>query len=430
MEISNQACNKSSREPSLIVMLTPDRKIDRRILLEADSLEAGGWRVVIIGMPLDPGNLDTDRRVLRVSGGDASVSVGNFVLLANHWFRRRLPINGRLIRAAKAFAWRCLIDQELFFRRLFSNAVSSFCPAIVVAHDLPMLPIAVSVSLRCGAKLVYDSHELYCEQEFSRRERRRWTEIESKYIGNCDAVITINPSIAGELEKRYGIRDVKVLYNAERAGDPPINRRLFHKVYGLSPETKVVLFQGGLIAGRNLDVLVRAMKSVRNPLVDLVVMGEGNLGSSLKKTADRLGLSGRVHFHPGVPQEDLLAFSACADAGVIPYQPNCLNNYYCTPNKLFEFIAAGVPILASDLPEIRNFLIPNRIGLVGDMSTPDTAACVIDDFFSDPGRLQGWKDQIMQVRQGIYWEDGKIVEIFASLPDSNRQSSSRGTALE
>jgi len=430
MAISNQVCNEQSREPSLIVMLTPDRKIDRRILLEADSLESSGWRVVIIAMPLDPGDKDTDARVVRVAAASPLSSVGNTVLRTNRWLRRRLPTNGRLIRAAKAFAWRYLKDQELFFTELFLKSVSDFCPSIVVAHDLPMLPVAVSINQRCGAKIVYDSHELFVEQEFSSREKKRWAEIEATYIGRCDAVITINPSIAGELEKRYGIRDVKVVYNAERAGIPPENKQVFHKAYGLAPETKVILYQGGLIAGRNLEALVRAMHFVRNPLLHLVIMGEGNCGSSLQKRAENLGLSGRVHFHRGVPQQELIAFSACADAGVIPYKANCLNNYYCTPNKLFEFIAAGVPIIASDLPEIRNLLMTNRIGLVGDMSSPEKAARLLDDFFSEPGRVREWKNQIMQARQRLCWEDKKIVEIFSSLRDSNRSSSCPAAASE
>jgi glycosyltransferase involved in cell wall biosynthesis len=417
MAISNQTLNDHPENSDLIVMLTADSKIDRRILLEADSLEAAGWRVIILAMPLDPGDKVDDPRIVRIDADGFSVSKENAVLLVYRRLRKRLPMNSRFMRAAKAFAWRYLEDQEFFFVKLFSNAISRFSPRIFVAHDLPMLPVAWLASKRCGAKLVYDSHELYCEQELPALERRRWVEIESKYVVDCDAVITVNASIARELERRYRIRDVNVIYNAERCEEEPTKKRIFNRTFGLAHERKIVLFQGGLYAGRNLEVLIRAMRHLRNPLLNLVLMGDGRLRISLENTVKKLRLSDRVHFHPAVPQKDLLAFSACADAGVIPYQPTCLNNYYCTPNKLFEYIAAGVPIIASDLPEIRNIVTTHRIGLVGDLSTPNSAAQLIEEFFSDQKLLEGWREQVMQARQHVCWgrEMEKIARIFSGL---------------
>jgi glycosyltransferase involved in cell wall biosynthesis len=126
--------------------------------------------------------------------------------------------------------------------------------------------------------------------------------------------------------------------------------------FGLPVDKRIVLLQGGLSAGRNLEVLVDAMHYVKDPSVVLVVLGDGLLLRSLQKMAQQEGLAGRVYFHAAVPQNELLELTAAADAGVIPYQATCLNNHYCTPNKLFEFIAAGLPILATDLPEIRRLV--------------------------------------------------------------------------
>ncbi len=395
-------------------MLTMDRKIDRRILLEADSLEENGWQVKIVAMMLDPGDVDSDPRVVRIGGETRIGSRNQFVLDAYRRVRQCMPMNNWLMRSIKSAAWRYAIDQEKFYLQLYSETAAHFSPTVFVAHDLPMLPVASVACKRCGAKLVYDSHELYSEQEFSSREKRRWAEIESKYISSCDAVITINPSIASELEQRYKINNVKIIYNAERVEALPINQHLFHKAFGIDPDQKILLFQGGLSAGRNLEVLVGAMRHVRHPQVDLVILGDGQLQNSIKKKAQRIGLTGRFHLHPAVPQKSLILFSASADIGVIPYQATCLNNHYSTPNKLFEYIAAGLPILANDLPEIRNIIDTHQIGFVGDMSTAEKAALLIDQGFSSAQRLEAWRNQVAQVRQLINWENEsiKLVEIF------------------
>src|SRR5690606_2613093 len=133
---------------------------------------------------------------------------------------------------------------------------------------------------------VYDSHELYSEQEFSGWERARWTEIEAKYIPHCDVVITVNQSIARELGRRYGVSRVRVIANAERVWSAP-PARIFHGLYQLPEEKKVLLLQGGLSAGRNLEVLLEAMRYVRNPDVVLVFLGDGALLEKLKARAAR-----------------------------------------------------------------------------------------------------------------------------------------------
>jgi glycosyltransferase involved in cell wall biosynthesis len=399
-----------------VVMLTPDRQIDRRILLCADSLEAAGWEVTIIAMPLDEQTAD-DRRVVRIGSKTGTLNRENSVLDAYRWVRGHLPMNGRLMRWMKRLAWRYLVDQESFYSKLFYSTASQYAPRVFVANDLPMLPVASQLAQRCGAKLVYDSHELYSEQEFSDREKKRWTEIETKYIGACDVVITVNQSIADELEHRYGLSDVQVIYNAERSRNTPAVSRRFHEAFGLPVDKRIVLLQGGLSAGRNLEVLVDAMRYVKDPSVVLVVLGDGLLLRSLQKMAHQEGLAERVFFHAAVPQNELLALTAAADAGMIPYQATCLNNHYCTPNKLFEFIAAGLPILATDLPEIRRLVEGQQIGLVGDTGSPRKLAALIDDFFSDEQRLAAWKAQVAIVRQVICWEqeDKKLVEIYEAL---------------
>ena len=398
-----------------LVMFTNDAQIDRRILLQADSLQAAGWQVTIVGLP-QPGVRD-DPRVARARDGGPNPMAWERLVLRVYRGLRSVLGAGPLLTWLRSIGWRYFLDQEKFFVRLYAQEVAQYPADVVVAHDLPMLPVAMHAARTHGAKVVYDSHELFAEQEFSTLEKGRWRAMEAKFISRCDLVTTVNPSIARELQARYGLDRVGVIYNAERCGPLPARERRFHTAFGLPPASRVLLFQGGFSVGRQLEHLVAAMASVRTPDVHLVLLGDGQLRQPLQQQLAAAGLLGRVHLHPAVPQSELLAWTAAADAGVIPYQPTCLNNLYCTPNKLFEFIAAGLPILASDLPEIRAIVSGHGIGQLADLSSTDTIARAIDEFFADPARLEAWRGAVMRARKLLNWdvEGAKVVQLYESL---------------
>ena len=388
-----------------ILMLSTDVQIDRRILLQADSLEEDGWNVTILA--IHHGNVASispdDSRVVRLGQDGVSPRKVSVLLSAYRILRRFLPMDGFLMRAARAFGWRFLVVQESFYLNMFLQDGLKNNADVVVSDDLPMLAVGRALADSFDAKLVYDSHELYCEQEISRSQRLRWERVERRYISSCDHVITVNSSIARELEKRYGIAGVAVIHNADRVEPLEVRSRYLHDYFDIPYEHYVLLLQGGFSEGRNLIVLVEGFSLVNTACIHLVFLGDGVLAEELRKRSVG-ALSGRLHIHQSVPQKDLLAITASADAGVIPYLATCLNNYYCTPNKLFEFIAAGLPVLGSDLPEIRRFIKGYSIGEVADFSSEHSIAGAIDDFFSDHLRLMGWKNRLLSVRQEVCWQ--------------------------
>lgn len=401
--------------PRSILMLTADRRIDRRILLEAETLEARGMRVTILAMPHEEEEAEQeDRRVVRVRKEEVGRRRESLVVDLYRWIRQRMAMNGRVMLWLKRIAWRWVVRPEEFYLQLFWRAATRYRPDVVVAHDLPMLPVAVRVAERCGARVVYDSHELYAEQEYTAREKRAWRELEGAYIQRADAVITVNRSIAEELTRRYGLSRVEVILNAERREPQPDKGTWLHERFGLPATRKILLLQGGITAGRNLETLVRAMGHVRNREVVLVLLGEGVLRQRLERIVKRLGLSERVFFGLLPVAAERRALTGSADGGIIPYQAECLNNYYCTPNKLFEYLGAGLPILATDLPELRRFVDGYGIGLIGDTSTPVSMAKMIDEFVGDEKRLAGWREQACATRERVHWEaeERRLVEIF------------------
>lgn len=402
--------------PRQAVMLTTDRRIDRRILLEADALEQAGWAVTVLALDGDPDALD-DPRVQRVVTARQDPAAAN---PTQRWYarmRRWLP-DWQVVAMLKELAWRTVVDRERFFSRLFDGAWRGRKARLVVAHDLPTLPAAVQLARDTGAALVYDSHELWCEQGFSRGERLRWEALERACIGRCQGVVTVNPSIAAELQRRYGLAHVGVVMNAEhplRYEQPP---RLFHACFGLPDPARVLLYQGGLMPGRNLEVLLDAFASMPLPEWHLVMMGDGPRLEALQQRARTGAAAARIHFRPAVAQHELLRYSASATVGLVPYRGDCLNNLYCTPNKLFEFVAAGLPVIASDLPELSRLVRGHGFGTTIPFDDARAAAAALHPLLADEARLQQWREAALEARETLCWrvEGARFVaEVDAAL---------------
>ena len=381
-------------------MVTHDVRIDRRIMLQADALMADGWSVRVVAMPGDPHGGDS-APVTRVpdSAGGAR---GRAILGSYAALRRVLPMNGPAMRWLKAACWGWVEDPETFFLRAFRPVLDGMQADVVVAHDVPMLPVGAWLADRCGAQLVFDSHELWTEKNFPRAWRRAWSRVECRHIQRCDAVITVNQSIARELERRHGISRVHVITNAAPA-PLPLHRSLRERC-SVPPGDRILLYQGSFTSGRHLPQCVEAMHLVRAPGVHLVLLGDGVLRSTLELAAARGPAKGRIHVLPAVPQDELLAWTAGADAGLVPYVADCMNNRLCTPNKLYEFISAGLPILASDLPELRAAIVGNELGMVAELGTPMRIARAIDDFLSDHVRLSRWRASVVARRAEFGWD--------------------------
>lgn len=396
-----------------IVMVTHDVRIDRRILLEAEALMADGWSVRIVAMPSSPDAVDPPH-VVRVPAS-AGGGRGRLVRAVYAACRHALPMNGPAMRWMKAACWAWMADPETFFLRTFRPTLEGMEADVVVAHDVPMLPVGAWLADRCGARLVFDSHELWTEKNFPRAWRDAWARVERRHVGRCDAVITVNASIAGELECRHGIARVHVITNAAPA--PPAQARSLRERCGVPAGSRVLLYQGSFSAGRQLPQCVEAMHMVQTGDVHLVLLGDGVLRTTLRRAAARGAARGRIHVLPAVPQDELLAWTASADAGLVPYVADCMNNRLCTPNKLYEFIAAGLPILASDLPELRAAIVGNGLGMVADLGSPMLIARAIDDFLSDRGRLADWRARVVARRAEFGWEGqaARLVPIFREL---------------
>ena len=297
-----------------------------------------------------------------------------------------------------------LVNRFVEFWRLSPSRIRSLDPDLIVSSDLPGL-VGASIAARAmGRPHLHDCHELYLESTTLKwYERLLLRPVERRYMRRADSVVVVNTTIRDEYKKRYGVDGI-VLRNcaptvAEAVREDPVDVR---GLLGLSAEDHVVLYQGGLMAGRGLDVCVRAVAWFP-PHAHLVFVGEGRVREDLVRLAMDARVMDRVHWLPAVPPSQLPTFTAAASLGLIPYQPVSLNNRYSLPNKVFEYTGAGIPFVASDLPELRRIVTDAACGEIYDPFEPRQLAAAVRTVL-DPARYGLYRENAAAFGRQNTWE--------------------------
>jgi glycosyltransferase involved in cell wall biosynthesis len=241
------------------------------------------------------------------------------------------------------------------------------------------LPVLQQVRGRHGGHAIYDARDVYLRARgyasMPGWQRAILSRIEGRWARRCDAVIQVSEQYAAMMERDLGLRDVAVVRNCPERWDPPVPRpdRLRESL-GIPATTSVVLYQGLLMADRGIEQAMEAILDV--PDATLVLMGFGNQNGSqtdleaYRATAARPPYLGRVMIAPAVPPQELLEWTASADISIMLFQPTSENHDQVTPQKLWESMAAGTPVLASDLPGLRTVVSETGCGRLVDPTDP------------------------------------------------------------
>jgi glycosyltransferase involved in cell wall biosynthesis len=404
---------------------------DARVEREASALAAAGYDVRVVAA-LGAGTPARERRdgfeIERVDSDPAPSRAVRRVLAA----RGRggdigtvaAPLHGGrpgVWAAAERLALRAHLAAELarYVRR--AAAAAGRAPARVwMAHDLDALPAAWLARRRHGGRLLYDSHELFSERiAVSSAARPLWRALERRLAAHADAVITVGEGVAAELARRYRIPPPAVVRNlpaAAPAGDDhgsPLRAAL-----GLPADARIALYLGGLQPGRGLETLVDV--AARLPDGDMVVLmgpGHPDYVANLRERAARAGAAERVVLAPAVPTEDVVRWAAGADLGLALIQNVSLSYYLSLPNKLFEYVAAGLPVVASDFPQLRGVVEGRGLGAVCAPDDPDAIARAIAWTLDDPGRHRRLRAAARAAAAELTWdsESRVLVELVDRL---------------
>lgn len=368
-------------------------------------------RIVVVSVIND---VVTDQRVLKVARTLAKL--GFHVILIG----RRLPHSStpadfpfRLIRFRLPFRKGVLFyftfQIVLFFRLLFIKC------HILHANDLDTLLPNYLVSRIRSKPLVYDTHELFPyvpELQHRPFKRNVWLTLEKILFPRLKYVMTVNDSIARFYEKQYGlplvtvrnVPEIEVIEHRTRAS------------FGLPQDGKMVIMQGsGINIDRGAEELLLSMKYLPEE-VFLVFAGGGDVFEKLMMMTEQEQLQDRVFFFRRMPYETLMSLTSLADCGATLDKPTNLNYLYSLPNKLFDYIRAGIPVIASQVPEVAKIVMEYQIGLVVQHHNPediaDTIQKILYEFSSEY-----WREGITKAADEFTWskESEKIRKIYEEL---------------
>ncbi|MDD4170407.1 MAG: glycosyltransferase, partial [Desulfotomaculaceae bacterium] len=252
------------------------------------------------------------------------------------------------------------------------------------AHDLNALVPAYIAARLLKAYLIYDSHELATQRNIPRRrlwgEMTLWRCLEKFLIRKAHLVITVSPEIAAELARLYGIDPPQVIMNCPPYEEVPRNN-ILRDHFGIDRADIIVIYQGVFAPNRGLEVLIESLLHLADKY-KLVLLGPHNTyKESLKGLADKLNVLQRVYWHEGVPVDDVVKYVASADIGTFLSNPAIKSHRLGLPNKLFECMVAGTPIVVGTI--CRELVMELEVGVACDQSDSLSLAAAINKLYSD-----------------------------------------------
>ena len=468
----------TSPEPvgRVVMFVTNTVTHDSRVLREASTLRDAGWEVTIVGR-LPAGERDLAVReehrglsIIRVPQpiGWLTAWRHRIALLRYPWRGRQeiaaslrrdirgggrglLRVAGRVVGLVVGLPWLGyrLIDRYAFGDRLptprrqgtiewllwWRRSAMGWAVAAVDAvpladvyhgHDMTGLAAAARAGRIHGRKVVYDSHEIYLDAG-SNAARPRWAKVivgavERRWARRATALVTVNHAYAGVLEQRFGRRGFVVVHNCPPRWTPEPGPDRLRAAAGIGPSERVVLYHGLFGRDRGIEQLAEAMLQPGLEAAHLVLLGYGPLEPALQALSGEPRFGGRVHIVAAVPPDSLLGWIATADVNAVPLQPTTLNHRLCTPNKLFESIAAGVPVVVSDFPVMHDMVMGDPAGPLGavcDPASPASIASAIRSILERPDEERSALRARCRLAAGERWnwetESQQLLSLYESL---------------
>lgn len=358
--------------PHVVMLVVSDLRIDPRVLRSARALAGAGYRVTVMCPDLSTPPL------------------------------REQPLDwgpGIEIRPLPWQAASYIMHFPWLFGDLMHEAAVAEKPFAFHCHDLTTAVVGLSAARRVGALCICDFHEWYsenvswnvagqCWEPHPRLKRNAYRAAERLALQRADVVITVCDSIANELSSELSltrrkvevIRNIPSLKRNETAQYPPLRESL-----GIERDQFLLLWQGGTGPSRMIEPIIEALKYA--PTVTFVIRGPSLdlFGAGYTALAQQHGVENRLKLLPPVPSPDVVVAAESADAGVWTLPNLSKNFYYALPNKIFEYLASGLPILVANFPEAQRIVDRYEVGLSFDPYDPRSIAAQLNRLACEPG---------------------------------------------
>ena len=324
----------------IVVSVSNDLVGDRRVDKVCSSLSRAGHDILLVGC---------------VKGRRTAVA-------------RPYAVRRMTMLARRGFLFYMEFNVRLFFMLLFLRKDALLC------NDTDALPANYAASRLCCKPLVFDAHELFPEvPELVGRPfvKGFWQRIEDFIFPRLHHCYTVCRSIADYYAARYGItmgvvRNIPVMHPSPLPTPLPAV---------LPPGKKMLLYQGAVNVGRGLEWVIPAMRWLDDCV--LVICGDGDLLGQMRSLAAAEGVEGRVVFTGRIPAGELDGYTVQASLGLVLLEDMGLSYYYSLPNRVFDFMKYGVPVLATDFPEIARIVGGHNTGVLTSAREPGDIARII-----------------------------------------------------
>lgn len=347
-------------------------------------------------------DLVTDQRVSKMC--DSLVQRGYTPVLIGRLLPESLPMNNRNYSCIRLKLWfrsgplfYANLNVVLFFKLLFLK-----CSGIH-ANDLDTLLPAFLVSRIRNKNLVYDTHEYFTGvPELLKRPvvRKVWKSIESFIFPKLKNTITVNDSIANLYFNDYRIKPTVIRNIPAKQELFKVSRRELNL-----PENKfLIILQGsGINVDRGGEEAVEMMQFLEDAI--LIIAGSGDVLPQLRENVDRLKLENKVIFKDKMPYQELMKHTAVCDLGLTLDKDTNINYRFSLPNKLFDYIHAGIPTLASNLPEVKRIIETYQIGIISPDHNAKNLAEIINQLMDDPIKQNEFKSNCTLAAKELSWEN-------------------------
>ncbi len=363
----------------IIVSVTNDLVTDQRVKKVCDTLLDLNFNILLIGRKL-PNSLFIERNYKTI--------------------RMLLFFN-------KGFMFYAEYNIRLFLKLLFLKS------DILLANDLDTLLPNYLISKLFSKKLIYDSHELFTEvPELTSRPKVRniWLTIEKSIFPKLKNVYTVNQKIADIYMEKYKI-PVKVIRNvSNKLSNKKIDKNLSDLI---KKDKKMLILQGsGINIDRGAEEAVSMMQYVKNAV--LYIIGSGDVFVKLKVSVKKYQLEDKVFIKDKMPYKDLMEYTKIADLGLTLDKGTNLNYEYSLPNKVFDYIQAKIPVLASNREVVAELITKNNIGSITKTHDTKELAEIVNTILFDKELNKTWKRNLKKTAEIYTWENEskKLKEIF------------------
>lgn len=392
----------------VLMLVVSDLRSDPRVRREARALAEAGYKVIVVC----PTPFEDTASPPKIAWGAGIEIKYVSVYCANHVGVRPGFVGGLFFD---------VIEREFAGWQFFA----------VHAHDLNTAYVALAFARLTGAHLVVDFHEWTSENVHWDNSNKTWEQfpadwkqelrdLEARVMKEASAVITVSPSIVNAIADEIGegrhatlIRNIPDVASVSAHHYPPLR-----EVLNIPRDRFIVLYQGGIGPTRCLEPVIQALALA--PECVLVIRGPGMdlFGEGYRKLAESEGISDRLYLLDAVPSEDVVAAAVGADAGIYTVSGACRNYQLALPNKVYEYVVAGLPVLVSDYPEVRRFVSEVEVGLVFSPNNIVSIASAMNRLASDPHLCQKFREKTKKALASIDGEREwvKLVELYQSLP--------------